>query len=179
MRQLLSSHITRFCRSGHAPLKATCLLPPAVISYAQRQPGRRTLASVKDAHRLTSEVFFTGSTSRLSPLDSNEHRGNDHRLPPDERTVKLGQSKYNGLSTREIVVYFFTESLQSYSYTHSSRSSAFTTRKTTAAGYSLSANLAPPVSFHTPLSSNCFGSPCLHRRPLDCTCCVGPGPCRR
>lgn len=92
MRTPLPSRLNRFCHLGHVPLKVTSLLPAAKISSCiQRQLGSRTFANVRDPDRLINDVFFTGSTSRRSPLDGSGQQGGDH-MPPDERTIKLGKT---------------------------------------------------------------------------------------
>ena len=82
MRRLSSSSRTHAQR---ITLKNLASSTPVAL----RQP-QRTLANIRERDISLSKTWFTSTVPRISPP---ELRGQDHS-PPDERTLKLGKSKY-------------------------------------------------------------------------------------
>lgn len=143
----------------------TLRLAPSILANTTS----RCFATVHTGKALP-DVWFTGT--RLCADGSTFNTSNKK---PDERTVKLGKSKFAHLPLQR---YQDLHLISSSSSPDSTRTITNTFAISTSPGDLEPTNNAPPVSLDTSTPADCLGSRGVFCCIMDLSYCVGPTPSR-
>lgn len=160
MRSLLPSRFLRFSSLRHVSGRS-----------ALREGGRTAVVvsgtpavELERYNQVINNIYFGRSVPRASLQDIQQSTGK----PPDERTLKLGKSKYSFSNTacglkRQCV------ELTIVSHSRDPRKITHIARETSTARNSLTTNFSSPFPVNTSSSSSRFRKIGLHRRSVDST----------
>lgn len=138
---------------------STCLTAPRLLGLKQYQ---RTITDVRARQASVSRTWFTASATSLHPESGGDH-------PPNERNVKLGNSK-----SSTIVVFIVRVLTGILSCTSSPRAPPDFASIPASARHSLTANQPSSVPLVAPASSDREGQDCLHSSIMDGSHGMGP-----